>query len=184
MEEPRIAVFADERQAQIAELVTTQGRARNGELARRFGVSEPTIRKDLSTLQRRGLVKRTHGGAIAPARWSTATSPGREETQRDAKRAIAARLSRPDPNGDAVFLDSGSTIAALASALAAEPPGRRSNLSVLTTSPDVARSVAELCRGSSTCCSAASCGRRAARSSARSRCTTCSASRSTSPSSA
>jgi DeoR/GlpR family transcriptional regulator of sugar metabolism len=142
--EPADAVFADERQAQIAELVSTQGRARNGELARRFGVSEPTIRKDLSALQRRGLVKRTHGGAIALHPLVDRELAGREATHRDAKHAIARVCLGLIESGDAIFLDSGTTIGSLAAALAAEPLERRSNLSVLTNTLEVARVVAEL----------------------------------------
>ncbi len=41
------------------------GRGRLADLVALFGVTEPTIRKDLSALQQSGLVKRTHGGAIA-----------------------------------------------------------------------------------------------------------------------
>ena len=33
-------------------------------LARKLYVSEPTVRRDLSELERRGLVKRLHGGAV------------------------------------------------------------------------------------------------------------------------
>src|SRR4051812_16290536 len=62
---PEQQVFADERQARIAALVAVHGRVRLADLVELFGVTEPTIRKDLTTLQARGLVKRTHGGAIA-----------------------------------------------------------------------------------------------------------------------
>ena len=58
-------VFADERQARIAELVSVRGRARIGELSKLLGVTEPTVRKELRVLQERGLLKRTHGGALA-----------------------------------------------------------------------------------------------------------------------
>ena len=52
-------------------------------------MSEPTIRKDLSALQRRGLLKRTHGGAIALQPLVDRELAGREATQPDAKHAIA-----------------------------------------------------------------------------------------------
>ena len=130
--EPNEAVFADERQAQIALLVSTRGRVRNGDLAERFGVSGPTIRKDLSELQRRGLLKRTHGGAIALRRLVDRELPGRVATQPEAKQAIARACLDLIENGAAVFLDSGTTIGALAELLATDSSEDRSNLSVLT----------------------------------------------------
>jgi DeoR/GlpR family transcriptional regulator of sugar metabolism len=138
------AVFADERQAQIAQLVSIQGRTRNGELAERFGVSGPTIRKDLSALQRRGLLKRTHGGAIALRPLVDRELPGREATQPDAKQAIARACLDLIGSGAAVFLDSGTTVGALAEVLATDSPEDRSNLSVLTNVVEVAHVVAEV----------------------------------------
>ena len=45
--------FAPERQQLIARLIQEHGRARVGELAKRFGVSAVTIRKDLQVLENR-----------------------------------------------------------------------------------------------------------------------------------
>ena len=59
-------VFSRERQELIANLVAERGRARVGDLARNFGVSVVTIRKDLVTLEREGRLVRAYGGAIAP----------------------------------------------------------------------------------------------------------------------
>ena len=61
-EEP---IFADERQQQIADLVLAHGKVRTAQLTNLFGVTEPTLRKDLSVLEERGLLKRTHGGAVS-----------------------------------------------------------------------------------------------------------------------
>ena len=90
-------VFADERQARIAELVMTRGRARIGELASQFGVTEPTIRKDLSALQQRGMLKRTYGGALALHPIVDREFAGREGTNRSGKEAIAAACLEPIP---------------------------------------------------------------------------------------
>src|ERR1700693_1060673 len=59
------AIFAAERQEKIAALVTSRGRIHLDELASVFEVSQPTLRKDLTILERQGLVKRTHGGALS-----------------------------------------------------------------------------------------------------------------------
>jgi DeoR/GlpR family transcriptional regulator of sugar metabolism len=38
-----------------------------GELEEQFGVSSMTARRDLAGLERRGLARRTHGGAVMPS---------------------------------------------------------------------------------------------------------------------
>jgi DeoR/GlpR family transcriptional regulator of sugar metabolism len=135
-------VFADERQARIAEVVMTRGRARIGELARQFGVTEPTIRKDLSALQQRGMLKRTYGGALALHPTVDREFAGREATNRSGKESIAAACLDLLRDGDSVFLDSGTTVDALAHALATNPGRRR--LSVLTNTLAVAITLADV----------------------------------------
>ena len=46
-------------------MVATRGKVRIAQLTELFGVSEPTVRKDLTTMEQRGLLKRTHGGAVS-----------------------------------------------------------------------------------------------------------------------
>lgn len=135
-------VFADERQAQIAELVSVRGRARIGELAKQFGVTEPTIRKDLRVLQSKGLLKRTHGGALAMQPTVEREFAGRQDTNIAAKEAIARRCVRLLNDGDSVFLDSGTTVSAVAGAIAAHGSGLR--LSTLTTSLGVINTLADV----------------------------------------
>jgi DeoR family fructose operon transcriptional repressor len=137
----REPAFADERQARIAELVSVRGRARIGELAAAFGVTEPTIRKDLSALQERGLLKRTHGGALAVHANVDRELAGRQSTNSDAKEAIARACLRLLRDGDSVFLDSGTTVDALARVLAQDGGVR---LSVLTSSLGAAITLAEV----------------------------------------
>jgi DeoR/GlpR family transcriptional regulator of sugar metabolism len=135
-------VFAHERQARIAELVATRGRARIGELAQLFGVTEPTVRKDLSALQERGLLKRTYGGALALRPIVERELAGREGTNQAAKAAIARACLDLLRDGDSVFLDSGTTVDAIARALAAQSDGPR--LSVLTNALGVAHALADV----------------------------------------
>ena len=135
-------VFADERQARIAQLVSVRGSARIGELAEAFGVTEPTIRKDLSALQERGLLKRTHGGALAIHPNIDRELTGRRATHPAGKEAIAEACLALLSDGDAVFLDSGTTVEALARKLAAA--GGTLRLSVLTNSLGVANALADV----------------------------------------
>jgi DeoR/GlpR family transcriptional regulator of sugar metabolism len=135
-------VFADERQARIAELVSVRGRARIGELSKLFGVTEPTIRKDLKVLHARGLLKRTHGGALATQRVVEREFAGRQASNIAAKEAIARRCVGLIQDGDSVFLDSGTTVQAIASAIAGN--GNPLMLSALTTSVGVATTLADV----------------------------------------
>ena len=143
------AAFPDERQQRIAEYVAGRGRARIGELAAHFAVTEQTVRKDLRALHERGLLKRTHGGAIALHPLVDRELAGREATHREAKARIARACLGLLHDGDAIFLDSGTTVTGIARALAAEHAlaggGRRlRNLSVLTSALEVARELADL----------------------------------------
>lgn len=57
-------MFAEERQEKILELLKKNHRVSNTELIQKFGVSGTTIRIDLTELEKKGLLSRTHGGAI------------------------------------------------------------------------------------------------------------------------
>jgi DeoR/GlpR family transcriptional regulator of sugar metabolism len=140
-------VFADERQQRIAEYVTGRGRARISELAEHFAVTEQTVRKDLRLLSDRGVLKRTHGGAIALRPLVDRELAGREATHQEAKRRIGRACLELLHDGDAAFLDSGTTVGSVSRALAAVQQGsapRFRNLTVLTSALDVARELAEV----------------------------------------
>lgn len=139
-------VFADERQQQIADFVAGRGRARIGELAARFAVTEQTVRKDLRVLHERGALKRTHGGAIALHPLVDRELSGRETTNRQAKQRIARACLDLLRDGDSAFLDGGTTVGSIARTLTAPhlPSRPLRNLSLLTTALDVAREIADL----------------------------------------
>lgn len=110
------AVFARERQEQIAQIVAEEGRARVTELARRFGVSAVTIRKDLLVLEGEGRLVRAHGGAIAPR---TASRPElafdvRERLQRSEKSRIGAAAAALVQDGDSIVFDASTTALSVA----------------------------------------------------------------------
>lgn len=58
-------MFAEERQRQILLKLKSLGRVIAKELAEEFQVSIDTIRRDLTTMEETGLLKRTHGGAVS-----------------------------------------------------------------------------------------------------------------------
>ena len=127
-------LFAAERQEKIAAFVASRGKIRLDELASVFEVSQPTLRKDLTVLEQQGLLKRTHGGALS------IRAPGERDLMTrfaqnvEAKRAIGRACCDIIEDGEAVFLDCGTTMHHFAQQLAT----RRVQLSVLTNSPGIA----------------------------------------------
>ncbi|MGB0876482.1 MAG: DeoR family transcriptional regulator, partial [Mycobacterium sp.] len=57
-------MYPEERQQAIASLVITRGRASVTELAKAYDVTTETVRRDLAALDRGGMVRRVHGGAV------------------------------------------------------------------------------------------------------------------------
>ena len=115
-------MYATERQEQIENLLVLEGRVSVVDLAGRFEVTTETVRRDLDQLEAAGALRRVHGGAVAIDRASTAESPLTERLHRHsaAKTAIGQRAI--DAIGDgfrgSIFLDAGTTTAAVASHLA------------------------------------------------------------------
>jgi len=105
------AVFAPERQEEIARMIQDLGRVRVTDLATRFGVSSVTIRKDLLVLESEARLVRTHGGAIAP-RVGNRPEPAfevRERLQRDEKARIGEAAAALINDGDSVVFDASTT---------------------------------------------------------------------------
>lgn len=131
-------VFAEERRQRIADIVAAHGRVRLSELVETLGVTEPTIRKDLSALEGRRLLRRTHGGAISvQASSSERSMDDRSLLNRAAKQAIAEACQGEINVGDSVFLDTGTTVEAVAAHLGPL------DISVLTNALGVAELVAQ-----------------------------------------
>lgn len=131
--------MSEERRREIIALLETERRVRVEDLARRFDVSEVTIRKDLTELEARGLLQRTHGGAV-PAHKSRFNPSFLEKLALHAaeKRAIAYAALDHIHEGDALILDAGSTTLALAKAML----GRFRHLTVITSSVPIALELA------------------------------------------
>ena len=107
-------MYAEERQQAIAEQVAERGRLSVAEIAGTFSVTTETARRDLSVLERAGMVHRVHGGAV-PADSLTMLEPAvsdRDRARADQKDAIArvAASLLPRSGGSAIF-DAGTTTA-------------------------------------------------------------------------
>ncbi|HEY4069918.1 MAG TPA: DeoR/GlpR family DNA-binding transcription regulator [Burkholderiaceae bacterium] len=138
MKTPRRAVrprFAEERQSAIERRLRETGRVEVAALAAEYRVSEDSIRRDLRGLAERGLVHKTHGGAIA-LQPSAMPMAQRGDVKAEVKRAIGRRAAARVQPHQTLFIDSGTTALALAQALAAPEAPRP--LTVITTAIDVA----------------------------------------------
>jgi DeoR family fructose operon transcriptional repressor len=131
-------LYPEERQQAIAALVTERGRLAVTAVAEEFGVTTETVRRDLAVLERAGMLRRVHGGAV-PAGALTLVEPGlveRHGTRSEAKRAIAAAALDLLPGAaGSIVLDGGTTTGALAELLAPE----RRLLAVTSSVPIAAR---------------------------------------------
>ncbi len=110
-------MYAEERQQAIARLVNQRGRMSVNQLAREYDVTTETVRRDLSSLERMGLVRRVHGGVVPPSSLSLIESGIRERDQVNIEikeRIARAALDRLPTEGGTVLLDAGSTTVRLA----------------------------------------------------------------------
>lgn len=114
------AVPAAVRRRALASLLDEEGFLAVSDVARRVGVSEMTIRRDLDAFERSGLIERAHGGAVPAARPARPDEPlfaARRGLHAEAKAVIArAAMELIGPN-DMIGLDIGSTAACLAEQL-------------------------------------------------------------------
>jgi DeoR/GlpR family transcriptional regulator of sugar metabolism len=98
------------RMRSVLELLETRDAVTVAELAQAFDVSEVTVRSDLTTLARRGLLARVRGGARALQRGQSEVAFDiRLRVEEDAKRAIARAAASMVADGEAVALDSSTT---------------------------------------------------------------------------
>jgi DeoR/GlpR family transcriptional regulator of sugar metabolism len=104
-----------DRHQTIVELVRTR-KANVEELCAALGVSEATIRRDLTVLEKQRRLVRTYGGATALVGMHEpeASLEERKAAQYEQKEAIALAAAAHVREGDTVLLDGGTTCAALA----------------------------------------------------------------------
>ena len=132
-------MYAPERQQEILRLARESGRVDVLSLAEEFQVTAETVRRDLRTLDRAGLVRRVHGGAIPAGRLDFEPDLAeRESTAADEKDRIAQAAIAELPADGSVIIDAGSTAARFAAALPLE-----ATLTVVTHALPVAARLAD-----------------------------------------
>ena len=102
----------NERQLRIISLLQSQEKVSVSELTAEFGVSLVTVRQDLKKLEDQGVLKRTHGGAVAVDNgYDTST---RMWNNYEKKQRIVQRAAGLVSDGETIIIETGSTCSLLA----------------------------------------------------------------------
>lgn len=128
-------MLIEERRQYIVSLAQKHGRVLVEELSESLGISRITIRKDLDYLQARGMLHRTHGGALLPGNGALSDPSLQEKEGRHSqeKLRIAAAAANLVQEKQCILLDSGTTTTAIARALK-----RFSQLTIITNAVNIA----------------------------------------------
>jgi len=127
-----------DRREKIIQKIQSEGSVKVDELSKEFDVSSVTIRNDLDFFEEKGLVHRTHGGALL--RNNIYNDPSLEEKQKlnvEEKRRIGEYAANLVKDGDTIILDSGTTTREIALRLK-----ERSDLTVMTNAINIALELA------------------------------------------
>lgn len=131
-----------ERRNRIVEILRDRGRVTVSALAEEFGASFETVRRDLTELTTRRLIRKFHGGATLLDAAALGTNiegsfQGRMLEHLQEKRAIARRAAALFSSGDSLFIDTGTTTLIFAEELA-----RLSRLTVISNSIAIVQTIA------------------------------------------
>lgn len=108
-------IFAQERHKLILEKLVQQRSITIKELADSLNVSEATLRTDLTKLEEKNLLRRTHGGAILVENEDYETNFSTRQMKNKAeKTAIASAAIKTISDGQCIMLDASSTALELA----------------------------------------------------------------------
>jgi DeoR/GlpR family transcriptional regulator of sugar metabolism len=133
-------VLAIERRREILTRLMADGKVIVAELARDFGVTEETIRRDLERMDKEGLVSKTYGGAV-PKQNSGLDLPYnvREGVNVTEKKEIAEKIAELVHDRERVMLDSSST-----SLYVVKQLKNKKNLTIITNSVKILVEVADM----------------------------------------
>ncbi len=106
-------MLSEERQAVILEMLESKGSVEGTELMEALDASESTIRRDLTAMDKAGLLIKVHGGAIAKKKQSYITTERDLDQKRtehtEEKRKIASYAASLITDDDFVYMDAGTT---------------------------------------------------------------------------
>ncbi len=101
---------AEDRKQNILDLLSKNGSVKVTELKNLFSVSEVTIRNDLADMENKGLLSRTHGGAVLSYKpYYSMNFNQRMEANYSEKTKIAQEISKMIEPNDTIMLNAGTT---------------------------------------------------------------------------
>lgn len=123
-----------QRHGQILDLLLRKGSVSVSYLAELLKVSEVTLRKDLSALEKQRKLYRTHGSAILASPYISDRHVDEKEKQNvDEKHAVSAHAAKMVSANDSIIIGSGTTMTFLARSLSHFPH----HLTVITSALQV-----------------------------------------------
>lgn len=103
-------MLAEDRRQLIKDLVFEKKAVKVTELAKKFSVTDETIRRDLNILEEQGVLMRGYGGAfIQTGVENIIDSEIKQTVYKDSKERIASICDELIQNGDVIFLDTSTT---------------------------------------------------------------------------
>lgn len=103
-------MYAPERHQQILETARAHGRVDVAGLAKELSVTPETVRRDLTALERRGVLRRVHGGAIPVERLGIEPGVADRESHASGEKDRIARAALDElPDGGSIIIDAGTT---------------------------------------------------------------------------
>lgn len=112
-------MIKNKRQEQIIEILKHENFASVGALAERLFASQPTVRRDLEYLEKEGLVRRNHGGAMLAGEKINIPLSYRQKKHYHEKMRIAALAATLIEKDSLIFTDASTTVLCLAESIAA-----------------------------------------------------------------
>lgn len=104
-------MFMEERQQKIIDTIQRDGKITIAEIAKEYGISDESARRDLRLLEQKGMCKRTHGGAIRLQPVSVRPPADRKFENMpvfDNYKAISCRAAEMIGENDTIYLTGGS----------------------------------------------------------------------------
>lgn len=99
----------NERQEKILQFIKESGRAAVKMIAKKFYVSEMTVRRDLNFLKESGYIERYNGGAVYRGNNALLPLMYRSDLHKSEKERLANNIKKYLKDGITVFIDSSST---------------------------------------------------------------------------
>lgn len=127
-------LFLQERQDKILSMLHKEKKLLVSQLCGEFSVSPATIRSDLKEMESRGLLVRTHGGAILRTKsGAEKSSVQKQSVCQKEKKLIARAAASLVEEGDTIAIDTGTTAMAFAREII-----RKNNLTIITNDLEIA----------------------------------------------